>query len=205
MLQEDLFVKLKFTDSQMSAIVSIYDKYFSPSMPLHYEGKGIAALWGEGAQWERGKGHDRNHSMDGIVSDECRHDPIWNEFADLLPHMSPSATITKMPAGKVMRPHVDRQWRPEAIYFPIKDCTELCISEYYDIPKTYTENSQSIPYFPPPAYTYAIHDVAVLTNVHEWHGVKNNSEYERIAFGWNMRLKYSFAECKQILSDLGYI
>lgn len=204
MNQTDLYVKVNFTKTQLDAIVYIYYKYFEPYMPS-YDGRGIIALWYPGATWETGKGQDINHKHIGIVSDECRYDRIWDNFNDLLPHMSRSATITKMPAGNVMYPHVDRQWRPEAIYFPISGCTDKCISEYYDLPKINTKNSQGVGYFPPAAYTYAIVDSAILTNVHEWHGVKNTSNIERIAFGWNMSSKYSFQECKSVLKDLGYL
>lgn len=204
MNSSDLFLNLNFSESQMQAIVKIYEKYFEPHMPKRYDGRGVIALWYPGATWETGKGDDRNHNHIGIISDECRDDVLWQEFIDLLPHMSPSATITKMPAGNVMRPHVDRKWRPEAIYFPIRGCTDDCISEYYDLPKENTQNSQGINHFPEASHTFAVKDRAVLTNVHEWHGVKNNSKVERIAIGWNMKLEYSFDDCKTILKELGY-
>jgi hypothetical protein len=204
MKPDDLFLNLKFRESQLQAIVKIYEKYFEPEMPKVYDGRGVIALWYPGAKWETGKGDDRNHNHVGIISDECRSDALWQEFEDLLPHMSPSATITKMPPGNVMRPHVDRKWRPEAIYFPIRGCTGECISEYYDLPKIETDNSQGRIDFPEPAYTFAVKDKAILTNVHEWHGVKNNSKVERIAIGWNMKIEYSFEQCKTVLKELGY-
>lgn len=205
MRAEDLYVELNFSKSQIEALAKIYYKYFSNEMTEYYEGRGVAALWKEGATWERGKGKDANHNHHGIVSSECRHDPLWDAFSDILPYMSQSATITKMPPGECMRPHVDRKSRPHAIYFPISGCTNECVSEYYDLPKMDTPNSQSITVFPTPLYVYAVAEKAVLTNVYEWHGVKNFSPYERIAFGWNMKIEYSFSECRRILTDLGYV
>jgi hypothetical protein len=206
MVTNNLFVKLKFKKSQLDAIVEIYNKHFKDEMPEKYEGKGIIGLWYDGAQWETGKGADTNHKHMGIVSKTCQDDPLWQEFADLLPHMGKSATITKITPNSVMLPHVDRKWRPEAIYFPISGCTEACISEYYELPKINTQNSQSIKYFPKSIASYSVTDNAVLTNVHEWHSVRNKSDQVRVAFGWNfISPNLSYKECYSILNDLGYI
>jgi hypothetical protein len=199
----DLMMELNFSETQLQAIVKIYEKYFEPYM-TSYDGRSIIAVWRPGAEWTPTKGYDLNHNNLGIVSKECIHDELWNEFSDLLPHMSPNASITKMPAGKFMSPHVDRKLRPEAIYFPISGCSDRCVSEYYDLPKNDTPNSQRIGFFPPAKFTFAITDRAILTNVHEWHGVRNMSNVERVAFGWNMKMEYSFEKCKEILTDLGY-
>ena len=161
---------------------------------------------GKNGKWEPSKGKDKNHFNNGFVSEECRLDPLWNEFSDLLPYMSQSASITKMPAGDTMSPHVDRKWRPEALYFPIEGCSKLCISECYDLPKIETENNQAISDFPPSIHSYAVEGNAFLTNVHEWHGVRNLSNVERIAVGWNFKSPdMDFKTCRQILIDLGYV
>lgn len=190
----------------MDAIIEIYKKYFDKYMPNTYNGRGVVALWYDDATWETGKGFDFNHSNPGIVSKDCKNDPLWQEFADILPYMGKSATITKITPGSVMMPHVDRKWRPEAIYFPISGCSEECYSEYYDIPKNDTMNSQSVGYFPQPIARYAVNEYAYLTNVHEWHGVKNLSNLDRTAFGWNFKnIRMTYKQCREILGDLGYI
>ena len=205
--EEDCFIKLKFKESQLQALNQIYTKYFLPKIDQRYNGRAFVFLWDEDATWETGKGLDKHHSNPGYSASDCRQDPLWGEFADLLPYMNPSASVTKMPAGDVMRPHVDRQWRPNAIYFPISGCTEACVSEYYNLPITASTNSQAFPssLWPMATHTYSVVDAPMLTNVHLWHGVKNKSSFERTAFGWNMaKAKWTFAECKQILVDLGY-
>lgn len=202
----ELYAKLNFTECQLNALVGIYNNHFKPLMPSKYEGKGIIALWYKDASWHTGKGADANHSHVGIISKDCEHDPLWQEFADILPYMGKSATITKINSGAVMYPHVDRKWRPEAIYFPISGCTVDCVSEYYDLPKTDTDNSQSVGYFPKPIASYSVCDNAYLTNVHEWHSVKNRSSYERVAFGWNFKNPdMTYKECYTLLETMGYI
>ena len=203
---KDLFAKCRFSDSQLEAMRKIYYKYFSPHMTRPYAGRAIVAIWEENGVWEPTKGKDKNHFNNGFVSEECRFDPLWNEFSDLLPYMGQSASITKMHAGGTMSPHVDRKWRPEALYFPIEGCSELCVSEYYDLPKIETENNQVQHTFPQAAHTYSVYGNAYLTNVHEWHGVRNLSSIERIAVGWNFASwKWDFKHCREILGDLGYI
>jgi len=206
MEQIDLFVKCKFSNLQLEAMKQIYYKYFAPHLNQPYLGKAFVAIWEEDGKWEPGKGNDKNHSNNGFVSNDCRFDPLWNEFSNLLPYMSKSASITKMHSGSVMLPHVDRKWRPHAIYFPIEGCSELCVSEYYELPKENTQNNQVRKEFSKSVYSYSVNDNAYLTNVHEWHGVKNLSLVERITVGWNFKnSRMSFKECREILGDLGYL
>ena len=206
MNKDDLFIDLNFSALQLDAIRMIYSKYFEQEMPTLYSGTAIVAIWKPGAVWKMGQGLDLNHRNFGITNDFCVHDELWQEFSNLLPFMSLNAVITKMPSDSVMFPHVDRAIRPHAIYFPISGCSEHGISEYYNLPKKQTENNQSIPYFPPSDFSYSICDNAVLTNVHEWHSVRNTSNMERIAFGWNFKdTTMSFDDCKNILKDLGYM
>ena len=143
MNSKDLFAKCKFNESQLEAMRQIYYKYFSPHMTDTYKGKAIVAIWEQNGVWNPSEGKDKNHFNNGFVSEECRLDPLWNEFSDLLPYMGQSASITKMNPGGTMLPHVDRKWRPEALYFTIEGCSSLCISEYYDLPKTQTEPSSA--------------------------------------------------------------
>lgn len=203
---KDLFVRCKFRDSQLQAMREIYKKHFAPHMTAPYRGFAVVAIWERGGKWETSKGLDSHHTSPGFFSETCRDDPLWQEFSDLLPYMAQSASITKINPGAVMIPHIDRWWRPEAIYFPIEGCTEDCISEYYDLPKLNNRINQSQVEFPPAAHNYSVTDNAVLTNVHEWHGVRNNSNHERIAVGWNFKSRsMSYTKCRQILSDLGYL
>jgi hypothetical protein len=208
MREEDLFVELKFRPSQLEAIRQLYCKYFSPKIPTDYEyaGTGLVFVWENGFGWKKSEGHDILHNNPGFSVHDCNDDVLWQEFSDLLPHMSRSAVITKMPGRSIMKPHVDRAWRPEAIYFPIEGCTEYCVSEYYDYPKTESKVRQTTKDKLKATHSYSIKDSAWLTNVHEWHGVRNLSELERIAFGWNFKsIKMSYSQCKEILGDLRYI
>lgn len=200
MIKEDIFIELNFSEDQLEAIRQIYYKYFHPRMPEVFDGRGVIAMWREDYSWIPGHGLDKNHNHLGITSIECRTDPLWENFSDILHFMGKSAVITKMQPSMVMRPHVDRKWRPNAIYFPISGCSDECVTEYYNLPKQNTENSQSIPFFPAPLFSYAVSKKAILTNVHEWHGVKNNSNLERISFGWNFNsAELSFSDCKELI------
>lgn len=203
----DLFAKCKFTTEQLEAMRQLYFKYFAPRMPVSYDGTAAVALWFKGAEWTPTQKADRNHKNYGFVVEEADKDPLWQVFGPLLPYMSKDSVITKMGPGQVMDPHVDRAWRAQAIYFPIEGCTDKCYSEYYDLPKESTENRQHLGKFPPPVYQYSIVDNAVLTNVHEWHGVRNTADCERIAFGWNFnpKLNLSYAQCRDIMIKLGYV
>lgn len=203
----DLFAKCCFTEDQLDALRQLYYKYFAPFMPTKYDGTATVALWYKGAEWIPTQKADVNHKNYGFVIEEAEHDPLWQHFKPLLPYMGRDAVITKMGPGETMHPHVDRSWRAQAIYFPIHGCTSECYSEYYDIPKGETINRQSQTDFPPPIYQYSIHDNAYLTNVHEWHGVRNTANCERVAFGWNFRPqdKKTYIECRDIMIKLGYI
>ena len=121
--------------------------------------------------------------------------------------MGKDAVITKLPPNSTMHPHIDRSWRAQAIYFPVVGCSPECYSEYYDLPKIETPNRQSQSTFPAPVYQYAIHDQAYLTNVHEWHGVRNTSNLTRVAFGWNFDplKKWTYEQCRDKMIELGYV
>lgn len=204
--QEDVFVKLKFSDRQLDAIKQIHEKYFDAHMPDVYNGTAFVAFWREGSVWETGKGLDARHNNAGIALPECRLDPLWQEFSDLLPFMSFSAIITKLPPGAEMIPHVDRKSRPECtIYIPVRGCTEECVSSFYDLPKRDTQDSYADGTNPTPLFNFSVSGNAILETTREWHGVKNNSELERVAFGWNMLPEYTFSQAKDILTNLGYI
>lgn len=203
----DLFVKLYFSDEQLNALREIYRRYFEKFMPEAWEGKAVSVSWNKGDIWKKGQGLDRDHSNEGFVVEEANSDPLWQHFKDILPYMEKSAVITKIPPGEIMLPHCDRAWRPEAIYFPIKGCSDKCISEYYDLPKDpNVKVSQVNKSDPPAAYTYAINTHAYLTATHEWHGVKNFSDITRVAFGWNFSSsdRRAFENCRRLLKKLGY-
>jgi len=205
----EFYSKLHFRPEQLEAIKTLYKKYFEQFLPEKYDGTATSVLWYRGAKWVAGEGHDKNHKVKGGVVEEGNDDPLWKEhFGDLLPYMEPAAVITQLPPGETMHPHVDRSWRPKAIYFPISGCSDLCVSEYYDLPINQGDkNRQSQTQFPPPIFSYAINTHAYLTNTHEWHGVRNLSDQTRTAFGWNFRqgLNLSMAQCRDILLKLGYI
>jgi hypothetical protein len=203
----DLFARCTFSNAQLNALKTLYYKYFRPHVPEQYDGTASVAIWYKNTQWETSKGKDVNHNNYGFVIPEAAEDPLWEEhFGSLLPFMAKDAVITKLPPGATMHPHIDRSWRAQAIYFPIEGCTPLCFSEYYDLPKSDTPNRQSQTSFPPPVYQYAIHDQAYLTNVHEWHGVRNTSDQTRIAFGWNFdsTKKWTYEQCLDKMIELGY-
>lgn len=192
---QEFFSKCCFSDKQLDAIRTLYFKYFNPLINTPYAGVGWAAIWGENTIYPTNKDliFDPLMRIKGAIAREARLDPLWNAFSDLLPFMAQTGTITKLPAGKSMGAHIDRAQRPEAIYFPVDGCTDECISTYYD------KNSQ-------PIATYAVVENAYLTNVHKLHGVQNNSDQTRIAFGWNFKSSdMSYEECYEILHKLGYI
>ena len=189
-----LYAKCCFSEKQLDAIKQIYKKHFEPKMPVGYRGTGVAAFWEPGAVYPKPQDlrFDPTCGVRGFVAEEARLDPLWDSFHTLLPYMRMSATITRITPGSVMNPHIDRTWRPEAIYFPIEDCTPECVSSYY-------EDGKEIG-------TYAVYENAYLTNVHKMHGVKNNSDKTRVAFGWNFKdPSFSFEDCQSILKGLGYI
>lgn len=171
-------------------------------------GKGFCFLWGNSPDWITSKGLDVGHNNTGYTINECDNDPLWQEFQDLLPYMDCSSVVTKMPPGGHMVPHVDRRWRSKAIYIPIEGCSEQCVSKIYDMPiDTDTQVRLYKTEFPKDSlYQYSIVDQPYLTNTHVWHSVQNFSDMERTTFGWNFKsAEYGFEQCKQILSDLGYI
>lgn len=204
----DLFARCSFTEAQLGAIRELYYKWFSPRVSDVYNGTATVAIWYPNFRWETSKGKDVNHSNYGFVEPEIGKDPLWEEhFGPLLPYMAKDAVITMLPPNSVMHPHIDRKWRGQAIYFPIEGCTPECYSEYYDIPKTTTPNRQSQIDFPPAIHQYTIHDQAYLTNVHEWHGVRNTVNIKRIAFGWNFSpiMRWPYERCRDKMIELGYI
>jgi len=204
--QEDLYKKLNFSEVQLDSIRQIYAKYFEQHMYSVFKGKAFIAIWNKNYTFVSGKKTDTGHNNPGITISECEDDILWQNFADLLPHMSKFAVITKLQPGEKMWPHVDRKSRPPgAIYFPIKGCTIDCPSYYYDLPKKETDSAQSNFLNPTPLYTFAVADNAMLETTREWHSVENKSQEERVAFGWNMKMEYSFDDCKSILKELKYI
>lgn len=203
MEQRDLFIKCCFSEEQLNAMRELYFKYFHPHMPETYDGLAIVGLWGKRSTWNSTKGFDYDHNNRGIIVPEAQDDPLWEKFQPLLPYMGKHAVITKMSGDSVMNPHIDRLWRPHAIYFPIAGCSEDCYSEYYDLPKQDVMKRQVRGIFPEPVYTYKIIDNAYLTNVHEWHGVRNTANHERIAFGWNFERQWPYTKCRDLLLDLG--
>jgi hypothetical protein len=203
----DLFAKCCFTNDQLDAIRTLYYRYFAPKVPEDYNGLATVAVWFLNGKWETGKDKDINHNNYGFDVRECDSDPLWAEhFGPLLPFMGKDAVITRLPPNSTMNPHIDRAWRGQAIYFPI-ETTPLCFSEYYDLEKSDTINRQSQTEHPEPIYQYVIHDNAYLTNVHEWHGVRNTADSVRIAFGWNfnVNLGLSYKQCRDKMIELGYI
>lgn len=208
----NLFDQLLFRQDQLEALRTLYARYFLPQMPPAelYDGRATIAIWsGDRPQeWRPGQGLDRGHGNQAMLLDHVDKDPLWEQhFHDLLPHMSSHAIITRMPPGKHMAAHVDRVARPNAIYFPISGCSDLCVSEYYDLPiSSLTQIAQATHRRPPAIGTYSINTHAYLTNVHAWHGVWNHSGLTRTAFGWNMRdHTLSYSQHRAILADLGYV
>lgn len=177
-------------------------------MPAKCNGTGIIAIWDRNIEWSPGKGLDINHNHFGITKYQCADDPLWEPFGPLLPYMSKTAVISKLSYGDQMYPHVDRAWRPNAIYMPIVGCSDQCESGYYDFPISDSINRQVQVNRsnPQPLYRYAIDDNGYLTNVHLWHSVKNNGQQERISFGWNFSAKHNtFNMCKDVLANLDLI
>ena len=208
----NLFDRLIFRPDQLEALRTLYTRYFLPHMPPPelYHGRATIAVWSEDRpqSWAPGQGLDRGHGNDAMLLVQPRLDPLWEEhFGDLLPYMSSHAIITCMPPGHHMAAHVDRPHRPNAIYFPISGCSDLCRSEYYDLPvSTLTTIAQATHQKLEAIATYSINTHAYLTNVHEWHGVWNDSKLVRTAFGWNMRdHTLSYSQHRAILERLGYI
>lgn len=189
----DYYARCCFSEEQLDALRQLYYKYFDPKMPETYAGYGVAAFWRDSSYPNaEDKAFDPNGGVQGFNAGDAMKDPLWNVFADLLPYMDESAIITKMTAWKNMAPHIDREWRPEAIYFPIDGCSSECVSTYY-------ENGSKVG-------SFAVEGNAYLTNVHKMHAVMNKGTHTRIAFGWNFKSpSMTFSDCYNILSDLGYL
>lgn len=210
MKEEECFVKLTFPKNQLDAMRQLYNRHFSQMMPSVYNGTAAIAIWKANRPYASGKELTEGllKQTYGFNADNARNDPLWNEFGELLQYMGETAVITKMPPGSSMRPHFDRSWRPQAIYFPIYGCDDNIISTYYDVENP-VNNGHPISFDEAavePALSFSISDNAVLTNVHLCHGVKHNGSQERVAFGWNFHsADLSFAECTNILDRLGYI
>jgi len=207
--QNDLFRKMKFKEDQLEAIRTIYNKYFASIVPTEYNGSSVACSWKSGFTYKMGEGDDIFHAIAGVNVKEANKDPLWNNhFSDILDIMNLDGNVSIIPPGGIMLPHVDRAWRPCAIYFPIEGCSEECVSEFYHLPPRTSENSQTFPDTDiEPIYSYAVNTHAYLQNVHQWHGVKNKSNRTRIAFGWNTvgepQLPYN--KLVKIFTQLGYI
>lgn len=207
--KDEIFIEIDFTQDQLNAIRYIYYKYFHGKMPQMFDGRAVVISWKEFATWINGQGQDKNCNNDAILAEECRDDPVWKLFSDLLPYMSMTGAITKMQPRKAMAIHLDRPWRAIPIYFPISGCSDKCVTSYYDHPIDYgRQGNMMLKYAdaPPPAFDAAITSKAVIMDVQKWHGVQNRSKEERIALGWHFNNPtWSFDKCKTILSDLGYL
>lgn len=200
--------KMKFSQKQLQALTYVYKKYWEPYMPPNYNGGAVFVCWAPGAKWEQERYQGDQANVRGIVQEEAIYDPIWKmHFEDILPYMSAHGNISRMPAGAIMNPHVDRQDRPPAIYFPIEGCSEHCYTDFYDLPQSTSLSRQNPFHDAQPIYSIPVNSNAVLYNVHEWHGVRNLSNQTRVAFGWNTRssnLK-TYDEIVLIFKNLGYI
>ena len=206
----DLFLKLKFRESQLDAMRQLYQKYFKSFIDkdFRYTGNAISVFWTPGSN-DAGRAYNDRLNSHGYNIEETSFDPLWNEFADILPYMGKHGTITYLPPFSVMTPHVDRPGRPVPIYFPISGCLPNSMSDCYHLPKNKDPNVYHSCIDPViPAYSYAITDSAYMLNPHEWHGVRNYTKHTRIAFGWNTtggNNRKSYAELRDIFSKLGYI
>ena len=211
--QESLFAKMKFSKRQLGAMRELFYKYFEPvTKNFQYIGHAISIEWTQ---------EDINSSEydDAFVPGDAikgykfkqavRLDPLWQEFKDILPYMNQNGSLTVMPPMTVMVPHVDRPYRPNAIYFPISGCTDNCFSDCYHLPKYKDPNIRNWTHDAvPAAYSYNVIDNAYIMNTQEWHGVRNYSRQTRIALGWNCQAgseQKTFAEIRNIFTKLGYI
>jgi hypothetical protein len=151
-----------------------------------------------------------NPAMIGVMSQGMKDDPRWSSFSDLLPFMGSSAGITRMPPGSKMAIHIDRTWRPIAIYFPIFGNSSEVISRHYNATVVYDKAPLGFPQFIPESSATEVSqhtdgEYAALTNNREFHDVRNNSSIERMAFGWNFKdASLTFDQCADILRNLGY-
>jgi hypothetical protein len=209
--QEELFTKMKFSNTQLDALKTIFQRYFISYIDnFQYTGKAISIFWNVTESsapstfnhgWKPG---DTNIGVN--LQQDTGQDPLWQEFKDILPYMNSDATITVLPPMSVMTPHIDRPSRAHgAMYFPISGCTSNGFTDYYHLPKNQDSNVQhaTLDSFAP-LYTYTIVDNAFLMNTQEWHGARNMSGETRIAFGWNPKPGKSYSELRTIFKSLGY-
>jgi len=208
-----LFAKINFSKNQLAAIRLIFKKYFEPAIKnFRYVGNAISIDWNT-VDPNSSTYDDAFAAGDAITGyrfkEDVANDPLWNEFKDILPYMNRNGSLTVMPPMSVMTPHVDRPYRPMAIYFPISGCTETCFSDFYHLPKNKDPNIRNWTHQIVPAlYSYNVVDNAYIMNTQEWHGVRNYSRQTRIAMGWNCRgdeERKTFAELRKVFTALGYI
>lgn len=207
------FARLKFSDKQLNALRSIYYKHIDPKMPTDYNGAAMVVFWGENDVWPDpiSAKFKPNTATRGTVIKEVNSDPLWNEFGELLQYMGTTSVITKMYGPSEMSIHKDRDWRPNAIYFPITENSNSK-SAYYavdnnnvlkaekGVPSGVINRLNAIE-----IGSYSIDTNAYLTNVHEFHGVKHYGNDIRIAMGWNFKENLPFEECLKILDSLNLI
>lgn len=208
--ERDLFVKLKFRESQLDAMRQLYQKHFKSVIDndFRYIGNAISVFWTPGSN-DAGRNYTDTLNAHGYNVEETANDPLWNEFSDILPYMGKHGTITYLPPFSVMTPHIDRPGRPVPIYFPISGCLPNGVSDCYNLPKHKDPNIYHS-YIEPamPVYSYSITDNAYMLNPHEWHGVRNYTRQTRIAFGWNTiggKDRIPYRELRDIFKKLGYI
>jgi hypothetical protein len=209
----ELFAKMNFSKKQLEAIRSIFQKYFEPlTKNFQYVGHAISVDWTkvDPAESVYDDAFGPKDDIKGYkFKEEIQKDPLWKEFKSILPYMNKNGSITVMPPMTVMVPHIDRPYRPMAIYFPISGCTEDCFSDFYYLPKNKDPNVRNWTHQAVPSlYSYNVIDNAYMMNTQEWHGVRNYSRQTRIAFGWNCQAgpnQKTFAELTQLFTKLGYI
>lgn len=210
------FKQLKFSAEQLQAMREMVLEHFGDVETNDHNGSvsATAAFWSQEVYDQVWSGsQNQNPDVRGTKAVKLnlamKDDPRWAAFADLLPHMSSTASITRMPAGSRMSIHTDRTWRPIAIYFPIFGNTADAVSRFYsvsDLPANplghpqFVSTEQAIE-----VAQYIDGEYATLTNLREFHDVQNNSSQERMAFGWNFNsASLTYDQCLQILKDLGY-
>lgn len=209
--ESNFFCRMKFTKDQLGALTKIYNRYFEALMPKDYNGGSVALYWNRDSNFTINDYLGVHSNVKVVCVKDAYYDPLWEKhFSDILPLMSVNGNVSIIPPGEVMNPHVDRSNRPTAIYFPIKGCSENCLTDFYNFPKSNSATRQTPDIFGKelnPLYSVPISENAILFNVHEWHGVRNLSTETRVAFGWNTKTENvkSYNELKQIFKDLGYI
>lgn len=209
----ELFAKMNFSKKQLTAIRLIFQKYFEPvTRNFKYIGHAISVDWSkvDPTALVYDDAFAPNDAITGYKFKEAVHaDSLWKEFKDILPYMNKNGSITVMPPMTVMVPHIDRPYRPMAIYFPISGCTKDCFSDFYHLPKNKDPNVRNWTHQAVPAiYSYNVTDNAYMMNSQEWHGVRNYSRQTRVALGWNCLAgtgQKTFAELREIFTKLGYI